>query len=97
MLDSDEVTSIAELARLGRVSRARITQIMDLMMLAPEIQEDVVFGKLDVGLGNLIPAERTVIWSEQRLWLRASRRSCSGGGNYLHAVHHECDLSQGDA
>ena len=33
---------MAELARLGRVSRARITQIMDLLMLAPEIQEEVL-------------------------------------------------------
>jgi len=33
-----------ELARLGRVSRARITQIMGLLMLAPEIQEEVLFG-----------------------------------------------------
>lgn len=35
--------SMAELARLGRVSRARITQIMDLLMLAPEIQEEVLY------------------------------------------------------
>jgi hypothetical protein len=42
MLDSGEVESMAELARLGRVSRARITQIMDLLMLAPEIQEEIV-------------------------------------------------------
>jgi hypothetical protein len=35
MLDRGEVESMADLARLGRVSRARITQIMDLLMLAP--------------------------------------------------------------
>lgn len=29
----------AELARLGRVSRARLTQIMNLLALAPDIQE----------------------------------------------------------
>ena len=33
---------LAELARVGRVSRARITQIMDLLLLAPEIQEEVL-------------------------------------------------------
>ena len=32
---------MAELARIGRVSRARITQIMDLLMRAPDIQERV--------------------------------------------------------
>lgn len=33
----------AELARLGHVSRARLTQIMDLLLLAPDIQEAVLF------------------------------------------------------
>jgi hypothetical protein len=33
----------AELARLGHVSRARLTQIMDLLLLAPDIQEEVLF------------------------------------------------------
>ncbi len=33
----------AELARLGHVSRARLTQIMDLLLLAPDIQAAVLF------------------------------------------------------
>jgi hypothetical protein len=33
----------AELARLGHVSRARLTQIMDLLCLAPDIQEAVLY------------------------------------------------------
>jgi hypothetical protein len=33
------VKDYVELARLGQVSRARITQIMNLLLLAPEIQE----------------------------------------------------------
>lgn len=33
----------AELARLGHVSRARLTQIMNLLCLAPDIQEAVLF------------------------------------------------------
>lgn len=33
----------ADLARLAMVSRARVTQIMDLLMLAPEIQEALLF------------------------------------------------------
>jgi hypothetical protein len=37
------VTHQADLARLGHVSRARITQIMDLLSLAPDIQEAVLF------------------------------------------------------
>jgi len=33
-----EVESHAELARLGQVTRARISQIMDLLCLAPDLQ-----------------------------------------------------------
>ena len=35
---------IADLARLGHVTRARITQIMNLLMLAPDIQEAIHTG-----------------------------------------------------
>jgi hypothetical protein len=38
-----QVKDYAELARLGHVSRARITQIMNLSLLAPEIQEEILF------------------------------------------------------
>jgi hypothetical protein len=36
------VRDYAELARMGGVSRARISQVMDLLNLAPEIQEAVL-------------------------------------------------------
>lgn len=37
------VTDYADLARLGHVTRARVTQIMNLRLLAPEIQEQLLF------------------------------------------------------
>jgi hypothetical protein len=37
------VTDYADLARLGHVTRARVTQIMNLRLLAPEIQEELLF------------------------------------------------------
>ena len=40
---SGQVKDYAELARLGHVSRARITQIMNLLLLAPDIQEEILF------------------------------------------------------
>ena len=70
MLDSGEVESMAELARLGRVSRARITQIMDLMMLAPEIQEEVLCGSVAPTVREVLPIASRVVWSEQRQWWR---------------------------
>lgn len=44
MVDRGEVRDYADLARLGYVSRARITQIMNLMNLAADIQEEILFG-----------------------------------------------------
>jgi hypothetical protein len=38
-----EVTDYAELARLAMVTRARMTQIMSLVLLAPDIQEEILF------------------------------------------------------
>jgi hypothetical protein len=37
------VADFADLARLGHVTRARVTQIMNLRLLAPEIQESLLF------------------------------------------------------
>ena len=44
MIDRGEVKDYADLARLGFVTRARITQIMNLTLLAPEIQEQLLLG-----------------------------------------------------
>ena len=43
LIPSGAVTNYAELARLGNVIRARVTQIMNLLMLAPAIQESLLF------------------------------------------------------
>jgi hypothetical protein len=43
LLDRGEVKDYAELARLGHVTRARVTQIMNLLNLAPDIQEAILF------------------------------------------------------
>ena len=42
MVDRGEVRDYADLARLGYVSRARLTQIMNLLLLAPDIQEQLL-------------------------------------------------------
>jgi hypothetical protein len=42
MVDRGEVRDYADLARLGYVTRARITQIMNLLNLAPDIQEELL-------------------------------------------------------
>jgi hypothetical protein len=42
MVDRGEVRDYADLARLGHVTRARMSQIMNLLLLAPDIQEGIV-------------------------------------------------------
>ncbi len=42
MVDRGDVRDYADLARLGYVTRARITQIMNLLNLAPDIQEQLL-------------------------------------------------------
>ncbi len=42
MLNAGHVSDLATLARYGQVTRARITQIMNLLYLAPDIQEELL-------------------------------------------------------
>ncbi len=68
MLRNHTIRDYAELARLGRVTRARITQIMKLLDLAPDIQEQVLFLPTISSLNerNLRPIVRQIDWDEQR-------------------------------
>jgi hypothetical protein len=69
------------LARLGQVSRARITQIMNLLNLAPDIQEAILFltgeGADEQSLRetSVRTLSAEVIWSRQReQWKKWSAR-----------------------
>jgi hypothetical protein len=72
LLRAGEFRDYAELARLGRVTRARITQIMRLLDLAPDIQEQILFLPKLKGLNerNLRPIVRRIDWNEQRRMFR---------------------------
>lgn len=86
MIRRGEVRDYADLARLGHVSRARITQIMNLLNLAPEIQEELLNFSVTIK-NNAAPAESQVrrltgltYWPHQQhewrtLGLRARSRS----------------------
>lgn len=65
----------AEVARLGHVTRARVSQIMSLLHLAPEIQEAILHlppvprGRDPVILRQLLPIAATPDWTRQRrMW-----------------------------
>lgn len=74
------VASYAELARLGHVTHARISQIMNLLSLAPDIQESLLFpprtqrGRDPIILRDLQPIAAQWDWREQRhLWAKRYR------------------------
>jgi hypothetical protein len=62
----------AELAKLGHVTRARLTQIMNLLCLAPDIQEELLFlpaverGREAVTEKQLRPIAGMEDWKRQR-------------------------------
>ena len=43
LIQNGVISDYADIARLGGVTRARVTQIMNLLNLAPEIQEKILF------------------------------------------------------
>jgi len=65
------VADQAELARIGRVSRARITQIMNLLDLAPDIQEHILLigqaGQAAIAERTLRPLSGISNWTAQRV------------------------------
>lgn len=77
LVASGEVRDYADLARLGAVSRPRLTQIMNLLLLAPDIQEAVLdlprtlYGKDPVSEVALRPIAAVPDWATQREMWRA--------------------------
>jgi hypothetical protein len=74
-LATEQVASYSALASLGQVTRARICQIMNLLQLAPDIQEALLFlprterGRDPIILADLQPIAATFDWVKQRrLW-----------------------------
>jgi len=70
-----EVRDYADLARLGYVTRARITQIMNLLNLAPDIQEALLFlprtikGRDPILERDVRPIAAVTQWNRQRkMW-----------------------------
>jgi hypothetical protein len=70
-----ELANYSKLADLGHVTRARISQIMNLTNLAPDIQEAILFlprteqGRDPVHLRLLQPIAAALDWKKQRrLW-----------------------------
>lgn len=83
LVQSGELADYADLTRLGHVTRARVTQIMNLLNLAPDIQEQLLFlprtakGRDPIREHHPRPIAAILDWRKQRrVWkqLRAEQR-----------------------
>ena len=68
LVRTERIRDYAELARRGHVTRARMTQIMKLLDLAPDIQEQILFLPPIKGVNerNLRRIVSRINWTEQR-------------------------------
>lgn len=70
-----EVVDYADIARLGHVTRPRVTQIMNLLNLATDIQEEILFlprtvnGRDPITERDIRPIVAEMDWNKQRrMW-----------------------------
>ena len=81
LVQSGTLASYAAAARLGHVSRARLSQVMSLLNLAPDLQEQVLFlprprrGRAPWTLRQLLLVAAALEWPEQRRRWRQLHRA----------------------
>ena len=75
MLQDGTLTSYREIAEMGHVTRARMSQIMALLSLAPDLQEAILDlpktmrGRDPMVLRDLLPIAMAPDWKQQRkMW-----------------------------
>jgi hypothetical protein len=80
------IANYSELARLGHVTHARISQVMNLLHLAPDLQEQLLFlprierGRDPIILHDLQPIAAALDWRRQRrLWAALTNRGRAPG------------------
>lgn len=72
LIRSGEVRDLADIARLGHVTRARVTQIMNLRHLAPDLQEALLNlprveeGRDPITERDIRPIAAMIDWRKQR-------------------------------
>jgi hypothetical protein len=78
-----ELKDQAQVARLGGVTRARVTQIMNLLSLAPDLQESLLSlspverGRAPIVLRDVQPIAQMLDWRVQRrMWRKLFKRAC---------------------
>lgn len=82
LIDSGEVRDYADIARHGHVTRARVTQLMNLLNLAPRVQEEILFlppverGRDPIREWQIRPITLVPDWRKQwRMWRALCKKS----------------------
>ncbi len=81
MLDTGQVRDLADLARRFKLTRARVTQISNYTLLAPDIQEQILAmvpvepGHEPIREPEMRAVLREVLWTEQRKRWRVLRQN----------------------
>jgi hypothetical protein len=77
LVQSEAIINQSELAHFGQISTTRMTQIMWLDNLAPDIQEEILFlprttqGRDSIKEADIRPIAKTLDWNKQRqMWNR---------------------------
>jgi hypothetical protein len=65
LVEGGEVESYAVVARAMGITRARMTQVMNMLLLSPALQERVMFGDKGVAARGLRRAVREAEWETQ--------------------------------
>jgi hypothetical protein len=92
LVQSGAIINQSELAHFGQISTTRITPIIWLDNLAPDIQEEILFlprtthGRDAIKEAELRPIAKTLDWNKQRqMWRDLKRRNCHSSRNWPRA------------
>lgn len=86
IVDRREVISFGDLAVIAGVTRPRVSQLLDLTLLAPDIQEELLFAETAHGPERVTERAlraivRSASWTEQRRHWRFIRPDALGPAN----------------
>ena len=65
LVEAGELAGYAEAARVLGVTRARLTQVMNLLLLAPAVQDRILCGKLKTSERKLRAVVTRAAWTGQ--------------------------------
>ena len=74
LVRSGEMADFAEIAELGQVTRARVSQIVNLLNLAPDIQEAILFLPLVGGEREAVSEREVRVVAAEVDWGRQRQR-----------------------